>query len=352
MAFLHIKNVEIKGLAACVPSTIEENTDIPGIPAADIEKLIKTTGIERRHITDADICTSDLCYTAAEKLIAELSWNKNEIEGLVFVTQSADYILPATSAILQDRLGLSQHCFTLDISLGCSGYVHGLSTLAGYMQSGMIKKALLLVGDTSSISCSKDDKSTYPLFGDSGTATALEYNEGNEGLKFVLQSDGSGFRSIIIPDGGYRNRFSQASLKPHQIDNGIVRNNLQLSLDGMDVFSFGISKAPESVNLLLSKFDIDKEKVDYFYFHQANLMMNERIRKKLQLPEDKVPYSLKNFGNTSSASIPITMITETAEALKNGENKIIACGFGVGLSWGSLVCHTKNLVIPDLIIYE
>ncbi len=352
MAFLHIKNVVIKGLAACVPSVIEENADIQNIPAPDLEKLIKTTGIERRHIVDTGTCTSDLCYTAAEKLIAELNWNKNEIEGLVFVTQSADYILPATSAILQDRLGLSPHCFTLDISLGCSGYIYGLSTLAGYMQSGMIKKALLLVGDTSSISCSKGDKSTYPLFGDSGTATALQYNEGDEGLKFILQSDGSGFNSIIIPDGGYRNRFSLASLEPHQVDDGIVRNNLQLSLDGMDVFSFGISKAPESVNLLLSKFNIDKDKVDYFYFHQANLMMNERIRKKLQLPESKVPYSLKNFGNTSSASIPITMITETSETLKNGENAIIACGFGVGLSWGSMVCQTKNLVIPDLIIYE
>ncbi|WP_413666218.1 3-oxoacyl-ACP synthase III family protein [Mucilaginibacter sp. Mucisp86] len=352
MAFLHIKNVAIRGLAACVPSTVEENADIQNISATDLEKLIKTTGIERRRIANAGTCTSDLCYTAAAKLITELNWDKNEIEGLVFVTQSADYILPATSAILQDRLGLSQHCFTLDISLGCSGYIHGLSTLAGYMQSGMIKKALLLVGDTSSISCSKDDKSTYPLFGDSGTVTALEYNEGDEGLKFILQSDGSGFKSIIIPDGGYRNRFNPASFEPHQIDDGIIRNNMQLSLDGMDVFSFGISKAPESVNLLLSKFNIDKDAVDYFYFHQANLMMNERIRKKLQLPENKVPYSLKNFGNTSSASIPITMITETAEALKNGENEIIACGFGVGLSWGSLFCRTQNLVIPDLIIYE
>lgn len=352
MAFLHIKNVEIKGLAACVPATVEENASLKNIAANDIEKLIKTTGIERRRIVDKEVCTSDLCTRAAEKLIAELNWDKNEIEGLVFVTQSADYILPATSAILQNRLGLPQHCFTLDISLGCSGYIYGLSTLAGYMQSGMIKKALLLVGDTLSISCSKDDRSTYPLFSDSGTATALEYNEISNGFKFVLQSDGSGFQSIIIPDGGYRSRFSETSLQPHQIEEGIVRNNLQLSLDGMDVFSFGISKAPENVNLLLSRFDIDKDKVDYFYFHQANLMMNERIRKKLQLSENKVPYSLKNFGNTSSASIPITMITETADDLRNSEREIVACGFGVGLSWGSMFCRTKNLVIPDLIVYE
>lgn len=349
MAFLHIKNVAIKGVAACVPSKIEENKDITNIP--DLEKLIKTTGVERRHVVKTETCTSDLCFKAAEKLIEELNWDKNDIEGLVFVSQTPDYILPATSPLLQDRLGLSKDCFTLDISLGCSGYIHGLSTLAGYMQTGGIKKALLLVGDTSTKGCSADDKSTYPLFGDAGTATALEYNEQEEGFLFHLASDGSGYKAIIINDGGYRSPYNHTSLDMQHIEDGISRNNLQLVLDGMDVFSFGISKAPETVNSLISKFGINKERIDYFFFHQANLMMNDRIRKKLQLTEDKVPYSLKNFGNTSSASIPLTMVTETAAGLKNGENQIIACGFGVGLSWGSVKCSTKNLTIPDLIYY-
>jgi len=236
--------------------------------------------------------------------------------------------------------------------LGCSGYILGLSTLAGYMQTGEIKKALLLVGDTSSKTSSPTDKSTYPLFGDAGTATALEFCEGDDGFKFHLASDGSGYKAIIINDGGYRNPYSSESLKPVYIEEGITRNNLQLILDGMDVFSFGISKAPESVNMLINKFEIDKDSISYFFFHQANLMMNERVRKKLQLPEEKVPYSLKDFGNTSSASIPLTMVTQAAEALKTGENMIISCGFGVGLSWGSLLCKTKNLVIPGLINYE
>lgn len=351
MAFLHIKNVAIKGVAACVPESIEENTAITNIAASDVEKLIKTTGVERRRIVKAGTCTSDLCFKAAEKLIEELGWDKKDIDGLIFVTQTPDYILPATSCILQNQLGLSTDCFTLDISLGCSGFVYGLSTLGSYMQSGSIKKALLLAGDTSSMTSSKNDKSTYPLFGDAGTATALEFVEGDEGIKFHLGTDGSGYQAIIINDGGYRNRFNEASLTENFITEGISRNNLELTLDGMDVFSFGISKAPETVNALINKFEIDKEQVNHFYFHQANLMMNERIRKKLQLPEDKVPLSLKNFGNTSSATIPLTMVTETAESLRNGENEIIACGFGVGLSWASLICKTNQLVVPDLIIY-
>jgi 3-oxoacyl-[acyl-carrier-protein] synthase-3 len=220
------------------------------------------------------------------------------------------------------------------------------------MQSGMIKKAILLNGDTSSITSSKYDKSTYPLFGDAGTATALEFIEGAEGLKFHLGSDGSGYRAIIINDGGYRNPFNEASIVANTVSEGITRTNMHLVLDGMDVFSFGISKAPESVNALLTKFEIDKEQVDHFYFHQANLMMNERIRKKLQLPEEKVPLSLRNFGNTSSATIPLTMVTQSAESLRNGKNENIGCGFGVGLSWGSVHFTTENLIVPDLVYYD
>jgi 3-oxoacyl-[acyl-carrier-protein] synthase-3 len=352
MALLHIPNVIIKGLAACVPAEVEENNSISTIDGHDLQKLIKNTGIERRHIANKEICTSDLCFKAAEKLIEELGWAKDEIEGLIFITQTPDYILPSTSPLLQDRLGLSTDCFTLDISLGCSGYIFGLSTLAGYMQNGGIKKALLLVGDTISRTAAVTDKSTYPLFGDAGTATALEFIEGEDGFKFHLASDGLGYKSIIINDGGYRNEYNDTSLSPERIEDGITRNRTQLTLDGMDVFSFGISKAPESVNVILNKFEMTKESIDLFFFHQANMMMNERIRKKLQLPEDKVPYSLKDFGNTSGATIPLTMVTACADKMSTGENKILGCGFGVGLSWGSFICTTKNLIIPELVIYE
>jgi 3-oxoacyl-[acyl-carrier-protein] synthase III len=351
VAFLHTKNVSIAGLSACVPNRVEDNMSITLLSPSEIEKLIKTTGIEKRHIADTPTCTSDLCFKAADRLINELGWKREEIDGLIFVTQTPDYILPATAPVLQKRLGLSTDCFSLDISLGCSGYVYGLSTLAGYMQSGMIKKGLLLVGDTSSKYCSPEDKSTYPLFGDTGSATALQYHEGHQGIRFQLGSDGGGDAAIMIKDGGYRNPFNSVSLQRNHVEEGISRNNLELVLDGMDVFSFGISKAPQSINELINRFEIDKETIDLFFFHQANLMMNERIRKKLHLAESKVPYSLKNFGNTSSASIPLTMVTESAGALRNGRQHIAGCGFGVGLSWGSFECVTTDLVIPDLIYY-
>lgn len=210
MAVLDLEHIAIKGVSACVPHQVEENIDVYA-RWGDYGPFVSTTGIERRRKADSKTCSSDLCIAAAEKLIAELHWNKRDIDAIVFVTQTPDYILPATSNIIQQRLGLSENCYALDISLGCSGWVYGLSVLAALMQSGTIRKGLLLVGDTLLKFCSVEDKSTYPLFGDAGTATALEYIVDSVAMKFCMHSDGSGSESIIIRNGGYRQSFQNLS---------------------------------------------------------------------------------------------------------------------------------------------
>jgi 3-oxoacyl-[acyl-carrier-protein] synthase-3 len=349
MALFSIPNVEIKGISCCVPCKKEKNEDICFLSSEEKEKLIASTGIETRRISSKDTCSSDLCLQAAEKLIKDLQWNKDEIDVLIFVTQTPDYILPATSCILQDRLGLKESCYTLDISLGCSGWVYGLSVLASLLSTGSIKKGLLLAGDTPSKLCSVEDKSSYPLFGDAGTATAIELRKGSKGFQFHTQTDGSGFKAIIVPNGGYRHPIDSNSLISNEISEGIKRSLLNVILDGMDIFTFGITKAPESVNQLINHFNLEREKIDYFVFHQANKFMNEKIRKKLKLPEEKVPYSLKGYGNTSSATIPLTIVTELKNSLKNARKEMIACGFGVGLSWGSVYFTADNIICSDLI---
>jgi 3-oxoacyl-[acyl-carrier-protein] synthase-3 len=351
MAFFHVKNVEIKGISCCVPNKRENNIDLSFISKEEKEKLIISTGIETRCISDINICSSDLCFIAAEKLIKDLQWEKEEIEILIFVTQTPDYILPATSCILQNRLGLSESCYALDISLGCSGWIYGLSVLGSLLSNNCMSKkskGLLLAGDTISKLCSKEDKSTYPLFGDAGTATAIEFNAESEGFRFYMGSDGKGYEAIIVPDGGYRNATTVNSFKMENL-NGNKLNKLNLILDGMDVFTFGISKAPDSVNRLIEYFNIEKDNVDYYIFHQANLFMNEKIRKKLKLSKEQVSYSLKNFGNTSSASIPLTIVTELKENLTFSKKEFIACGFGVGLSWGSVHFIANKIICSDLI---
>lgn len=192
MAFFEVNNIAVKGISACVPKTLDKNQNSPVFGSDDGRAFIATTGIEERRIAPAETCTSDLCFSAAEKLVADLGWNKEEIECLVFVSQTPDYHLPATACLLQDRLGLSSDCVAFDVSLGCSGWVYGFSTISSLMNSGKIKKGLLLAGDTTSKFCSKTDKSTWPLFGDAGTATALEYSENTEALKFALNTEGGG----------------------------------------------------------------------------------------------------------------------------------------------------------------
>lgn len=350
MAFLTINNVAIRGISACTPKTVEENLGLSVFAnEEEAQKFIASTGIERRRVADKEVCTSDLCFAAANRLIDELGWERSDIECLIFVTQTPDYILPATSCILQDRLGLSQECYTLDISLGCSGWVYGMSVVANLVSTGCFNKGLLLVGDTTLKPVSVLDKSAYPLFGDAGTATAIEYKPQATQLNFHFATDGSGFEAIIIPDGGYRNPVNSDSFAFEQVEEGIARNKLHTILNGMDVFSFGITKAPQTVNRLLERFEINCEQVDYYLFHQANRFMNEKIRKKLKLTEQQVPYSLRDFGNTSSATIPLTMVTELGERLRNESLSLVACGFGVGLSWGSVSFAVEGICVPQLI---
>ena len=349
MAYLNINNVAIRGVSACVPKNIVDNKTIYKQEWGDVDAFIESTGIERHRNATKEICSSDLCVSAADELICKLGWDKDSIGIVVFVSQTPDYLEPATSCIIQNRLGLTTDCMTLDISLGCSGWVHALSVISALMQNGTIKRGLLLAGDTPSKNCSLNDKSTYPLFGDAGTATALEYDETASKMSFLMNTDGEGYQVIIIPDGGYRNQITGDSLIEIDHGDGHVSSGLNVSMDGMSVFSFAISKAPKSIKSIAEKDGIDLEKVDYVLLHQANLFMNEKIRKKLKLSPEQVPYSLKDFGNTSCASIPLAIVTQCKEKFETSKVKCIGCGFGIGLSWGSVIFDTKHIVVPELI---
>jgi 3-oxoacyl-[acyl-carrier-protein] synthase-3 len=351
MAFREIENIRIEGIAACVPEHIEENKSLGLFSGeGDYDKFLSVTGIERRRKVKAGVCASDLCFVAAQKLIEDLNWSKDEIECLIFVSQTPDYKLPATACVLQSRLGLANDCMAFDISMGCSGWVYGLTTLASIMAGGSVKKGLLLVGDTVTLTKSPLDKTTYPLFGDAGTATAVSFDRAGFTIKSGLYTDGGNFNAIMIEDGGYRNPVTPESFEVHEFENGSVRNRLQSYLDGSSVFTFGISKAPQSVNRLLEHYSINKDDVDFYVFHQANMLMNEKIRNKLKLPAEKVPYILNDYGNTSSASIPLTMIVRLSERLESGFNRLVVCGFGVGLSWGALYMELDQIKCSKLLM--
>ncbi len=352
MALFSINNIKISGVSACVPIHEETNWDFDLLNENEKKLLIKTTGIEKRRVAEKGTTTADLCFTSAKTLLKKLNFKANEIELIIFVSQSPDYFLPSTSTILQDRLELPTTAMAFDINLGCSGYVYGLSVISSLMTTTKIKKALLLAGDVSSFSINKNDKSTYPLFGDAGSATVLEYDENCSQMHFNVQSDGSGHQAIIIPDGGIRNPLTKDSFIEHKIEKGIVRSDRNLKLNGTDIFNFSLREVPPNVNELVAYANEDIAEYDYFIMHQANKLMNESIRKKLKFESEKVPYSISKFGNTSSASIPLTIVSELSNKLEKGRNKLILSGFGVGLSWASALVTTNNLICTDILEYE
>ncbi|MBL0309864.1 MAG: ketoacyl-ACP synthase III [Bacteroidetes bacterium] len=349
MAQLSFHNVRIAGVSACVPKQIVRNADYEWISEEERRELIKATGVVERRIAPSDVTTVDLCFAAAQQLIDKLEWDKAEVDALVFVSQSGDYLVPASSIILQNRLGLSKDCMAFDVGLGCSGFVYGLSLVSALLESGSIKKALLLAGDKSSISASPTDKSTYPLFGDAGTATALQYHSTASSAFFNLQSDGSGFENIIIPHGGAKHLIDKSSLEVQKIGKGIERRPLDLVMNGADVFDFALREVIPNIRKTLAYSLTRMEDIDYFVLHQANRLMNEMLRKMMKINEEKVPYSIGKFGNTSSASIPLTMVAEMKSDLEQKPLRLLLSGFGVGLSWGTCILHTDKIICVDLI---
>ncbi len=348
MAFLEIKNVRIAGIAASVPKTVVNNHELSaerGEISSDYtaDMFVKQTGIEERRYSPV-LCTSDLCYAAAEQLIGYLGWKKSEIDALLFVSQTADYSSPATACILQDRLGLDKETYAADISMGCTGWVYGLSVAASLASHGSMRKVLLCVGDAKR----RAEGPLNPLIGSAGTVTAIEYAEGVSGFKFHMGTDGSRYDAIIIPDSGSRNQVKPESFKCEIVD-GRPSHRMLPRMKGMDVFAFGIYTAPKSIKMLSEKFGINIQCVDYLMLHQANMQMNSMIVKKVKLPPEKAPSSIKHFGNTSSASIPVTFVTQLKGKVENRRVQFICCAFGVGLSWGTVAFDTDKLVLSDLV---
>lgn len=339
-----LKNVRYAGMATCVPKGIVSNlTDCRPAVRSERERLVRNIGIELRRMAPEWQTFSDLAFDAAEKLLAELNWQRDEIDALIVVTQSPDFLAPATAIILQDRLGLPTTTVAFDVNLGCSGYPFGIHLLGSMISAGGIKKGLLLVGDRGA---SIND----PIFSDAGTATALEFDADAPPMYFDLNSDGSGHKAIILPVGGHREPVTIQHLIPfREGPDAAWQRAVDLQLDGTAVLSFSTQRVPPAVDKLLDYAQASKEEVDYFIFHQANRMINETIRKKLGLPVEKVPSTLRDFGNTSGASLPVTMTARINKELDGASKRMVLCGFGIGLSWGTCLLDLGGAKFPDLI---
>lgn len=353
MAFLSIPNVAIRGISACVPPKVEENRDIPFYSAEEVGKVIESTGVERKHIVSDGITASDLCYKACIKLIEELGWERDSIDLICNVTQTSDYTNHPNVFVLHEKLGLKKDCMSLDLFHGCPGWVIGLSSVAALVSLGSIKRALLVDGDNITSVQGRLDRESRPLFGDAGTATALEFEEGVSSLLFQTGTNSTDGVALIHRKGGMREPYTLESYDQWlKIQSGeLSPEGLEEQMDGMSVFSFGISTPPKSMKQLCEYYNINFDEIDKLVLHQANLLMINKIAKKLKMNGDKVPSCLRDYGNTTSTSIPLTIVTECAEDYSSKKQKTLACGFGTGLSWASVYFETEKIVCPHIIIY-
>ncbi|WP_321307528.1 ketoacyl-ACP synthase III [Marinifilum fragile] len=351
MALFQIKNVAIKGVSASVPKNKVNTYDFDFFTKEEANTFIETVGIENRFMAGDDVCASDLCFHAAEKLVSDLGWDKNEIDILAFESVTADYRTPPTSCILQERLGLPESCFTLDMPMGCCGSMYAINVIGSMMSAGTVRKALLLIGDTITRMSSPKDKSRIPLFGDCGTAIALEFDESANDIFVDFNTSGKSFEALITPHSGFRHQVTPDSFEYEDFGNGVVRAPVHSLINGMDVFAFAITKPPKNLVKMMDYCKLDKDvDVDYFLIHQANKMIVDRIVKKAKLNPEKVPMNLKDYANCGGASIPMLMVSNMQKELQEKSLSLVLSSFGLGLTWGTMYLRTDPMVVSDLII--
>lgn len=304
------------------------------------EKIYSKTGIKLRHIANKSQTASDLGVIAANKLFDNGNIKREDIDFLIFITQSPDYILPTSACLIQDRLGLRKNIGAFDINLGCSGFIYGLATAKGLIDSCIAKNVLLITAETYSKYINKLDKSTRTIFGDGAAATLICEN-GIQIGNFDLGTDGRGCNLLMVPSGGTRLVKNDETAQESNYE-GNIRTKDNLFMDGAGVFEFSIREVPKSIERLLLKEKIDKENIDMFVFHQANKFMLDFLQRKMNIEQKKFYINMSDTGNTVSASIPIALKRAIEDGSVYNNQTVVLSGFGVGLSWGSSILYTGN----------
>jgi 3-oxoacyl-[acyl-carrier-protein] synthase-3 len=336
----------IKSIEYYLPDNILTNEKLVfDYPEWSIDKIEKKTGIKSRHIVNPDECSSDIGLAAAKKLFSTGVCEPKDIDYLILCTQSPDYFLPTTACILQERLGIPVSSGAIDINLGCSGYIYGLGLAKGLIETGQSENLLFITAETYSKFIHPGDKSVRTLFGDGAAATLISgASKTDRSLigPFVYGTDGKGENNLIVPNGGMRSPFKTVQEKTVTDNNGNIRTQNNLYMNGSEIFTFTLKKVPEAVRQLLKKTNKKMEEIDYFIFHQANKLMLEHLRKKIKIPLEKFCLAYEDVGNTVSSSIPIAL----KKSLECGKIKsgdlIMLVGFGVGYSWGATLIEWRE----------
>lgn len=324
MAFNSTSNFRVKGISTSVPpKRISNSTDVAGMDPTELRKVVAMAGVEYRHVSDGSITAVDLCRHACDSLLAEIGWPADSVDALILITQTPDYFLPSSSCVVHRDLGFPTTTATFDVGLGCSGYPYGL-WLGGMMLSSGLSRVLVLHGETPSLFCHPDDHSTFLLFGDAGSATALERGEDGEVAHFSLHTDGRGYADLIVRGRGLREKYPEGA-----------RENF-LYMDGANIFAFSLKRVPAIIEDTLEMSGLRNEDIDRFILHQSNRFIMMHLAKKCSVDPEKMPIILDRYGNTGGPSVPLA-ITEGLPANGRDREKLFSIGYGVGLSWSSAI---------------
>lgn len=332
-------NAFIKEIRYYLPEQIMTNEElIKEFPEWSVEKVASKVGIKERHLVAEGETATDMAVKAAEMLFDSGVVKRDDIDFILFCTQSPEYILPTSACLIQNRLQVPVTVGALDFNLGCSGFVYGISLAKGLICGGIAKNVLLLTAETYSLHIHPKDKGNRTIFGDAATATLISTEGIGEIGNFSLGSDGSGAENLIVKTGAFRNRQRKDDL--YFDENGVPVSSDYLYMNGAEIFNFTLEAVPLLVKDVLLKNNMLQSDIDLFVFHQANKYMIDVLRKKLKIDEDRFFIYLENVGNTVSSTIPIALYEAKKENKLKGN--VLLAGFGVGYSWGGAVVNFTN----------
>jgi 3-oxoacyl-[acyl-carrier-protein] synthase-3 len=335
-------SASLKDIAIFLPNKVLGNDELATLyPEWPVKKILDKTGISERRIASELQTAGDLAYEAAVNLFAQGNITAKDVDFIILCTQAPDFVLPTTACVLQDRLGVSRQAGALDINLGCSGYVYGLSLAKGLIETGAARCILLITADTYSKFIHPMDKSVRTLFGDAAAATAIVATEsvGDAIGPFVFGTDGSGAKNLIVEAGMFRMPKSLETAKEIVDDSGNVRTRENLYMNGAELMGFSLKEVPKAADALLLKAGKAKEDIDFFVLHQANKFMLEALRKRLKVPQERLPIMMEDCGNTVSSTIPIALFKLCQQGRLRQGHQLMLIGFGVGFSWAACLLN-------------
>lgn len=342
----------IAGVAAAVPAgRLDLSTLAAEWGERDVARIIQSTGITHVREAPPGVTTADLCEAAARSLFSALGVDPGEVDGIVFVSQTPDHIMPATSAILQHRLGLERRVAAFDVNHGCSGYVYGLLQADLLVSSGLCRSVLVCAGDTTTRLVHPRDRALKMLFGDGGSATLVV--QGEDPHAYSVRTDGSGARSLIVPAGAARQPRSETTCVAREAEDGNVRSDEDLYMDGIAVLYMALRDVPEAIDEAVALAGWTRGDVSFLGLHQANRFMTDYLAKKLKAPPGAAPFAAADVGNTGPASIPVLLARERPRLAEEGRlERSVLCGFGVGFSVAAMTAPLSDTTILDLIELE